>query len=204
MRQFQRKIIEGPQRNLFQAFYHNNIDLAPINKANIVMIPKKEGPQRIGDYRPISVINLFPKLLSKVLANRLTSKLPSLISINQTAFMGGRHIAENFIVTREVLQHIQRLGSPAVFMKIDFAKAFDSINWKFLMHVLQARGFPERWVAWILHMLQSSSSRIVINGRASEFFPHMTGLRQGDLISPMLFVLAVDVLQQMLLREKKS
>jgi Reverse transcriptase (RNA-dependent DNA polymerase) len=157
------QVIKDDIYSLFQGFFNNTIDLKPINKANIIMISKKEGPHKVGDYRPISVINLFPKVISKVLANRLATKLPSLISIKQTTFMGGRHIANNFIITRELLHHIQRGGNPTVFLKINFTKAFDSVNWKFLANVMRARGFPDKWVSWIMNLLTSASSRVVIN-----------------------------------------
>jgi Reverse transcriptase (RNA-dependent DNA polymerase) len=184
---------------LFDRFHAHNLDLKEINRANIIMIPKKEGPKTVSDFRPISVINLFSKLLSKVLANRLSTLLPKLIFANQTAFMRGRYIAENFIATRELLHHIHVSGNPAIFMKINFSKAFDSVDWEFLLKVMQARGFPQRWIRWINQIFVSSSSRVVINGQESSFFFHKKGLRQGDPLSPMLFVLAVDVLQQLLL-----
>jgi Reverse transcriptase (RNA-dependent DNA polymerase) len=113
---------------LFNEFFHGRLNMLHINKANITMIPKKDGPQTVEDFRPISVINLFPKLISKVLATQLAGKLSALISTNQTVFMAGRHIAENFIATREILQHINESGCQALFMKIDFAKAFDSVD----------------------------------------------------------------------------
>lgn len=103
------------------------------------MIPKKDNPQTTADFRPISVLNLIPKLISKILANRLRLVLPSLISSNQTAFVHGRQISENFVTTRELLNHIDNQGNPAIFLKVDFQKAFDSIEWPFLNRVMLAR-----------------------------------------------------------------
>lgn len=153
------------------------MDLSCINQANIIMIPKKEVSKRVGDYRPISVMNAIPKLISKILANRLRLVLPDLISSNQTAFIQGRQITENFNATREMLHHISKSGKSACFIKIDFAKAFDSENWTYLRNVMLARGFPERWVKWIEHLLYTASSRIVMNGGESDFFKHKKGLR---------------------------
>lgn len=85
-----------------------------------------------------------------------------------------------------------------MFIKLDFTKAFDSINWTFLIEVLQSRGFPPTWISWIESILNTLHSRVVINGGQSEFFRHQRGLRQGDPLSPMLFNLAVDILQAML------
>jgi Reverse transcriptase (RNA-dependent DNA polymerase) len=82
-------------------------------------------------------------------------------------------------------------------MKIDFTKAFDSVSWLFLQRVMHARGFPLCWLAWIDDILSTSSSRVVLNGETTSYFFHKRGLWQGDPLSPMLFILAKDVLQKM-------
>lgn len=142
---------------MIEDFYDNNLNLQSINEANIVMIPKVDHPRTLSDFRPISVFNFIPKLISKVLSNRLRRVLPDLISPNQTAFVHGRQISENFETTRELLHHIAHTGKPVVFAKIDFKKAFDSIEWLFLIWVMNARGFPDRWITWISTIWSTSS-----------------------------------------------
>lgn len=182
---------------LMLLFFHNDLNLNQYNEANIVMIPKTDMPKTTSDFRPISVINLIPKLITKILSNRLRAKLPDLISSSQTAFIRGRQISENFVATRETLHHIMHEGKPAIFIKIDFKKAFDSIEWPFLIRVMEARGFPMRWINWMRAIWSSSTSKISINGEYSRSFTHKRGLRQGDPLSPMLFNVAVDIFQRM-------
>lgn len=107
-------------------------------------------------------------------------------------------------MVREILHHVAHARQAAVFFKIDFAKAFDSINWEFLIHVMHTRGFPCKWIRWIQILLQTSTSRVIINGEESEYFSHKRGLRQGDPLSPMLFLIAVDVLQRMIIQVNET
>lgn len=189
--------LKGQIGKIMEEFYEGTLDLLPYNEGNIVLIPKTEAPTETGQFRPISVINLIPKLISKILSNRLSRVLPDLISVNQTAFVKGRQIADNFVTTREMLQHIAQTKNSAIFVKIDFRKAFDSVEWPFLIRVMQARNFPRRWIKWMELIWSTSSSKICINGDYSESFMHKRGLRQGDPLSPMMFNLAADVFQRM-------
>jgi Reverse transcriptase (RNA-dependent DNA polymerase) len=146
-----------------------------LNKAHISLIPKKSGSNRLEDFRPISVLSFILKLIMKILADRLSTLLPSLIAKNQTAFVQNRRIAENFLIVREKLSFLHRNKIPSVLLKIDFRKAFETISWEYLKGMLRARQFPNRWNSWIHNLLISSSLVVRTNGNNETCFFHRKG-----------------------------
>jgi Ni/Fe-hydrogenase subunit HybB-like protein len=116
-----------------------------LNEAYMILLQKKEQRSEISDYRPISLIHSFGKLLSKCLALRLAPWLQRLVQPNQSAFIRGRSIHDNFRSVRLNCMVIHKARMPCVLLKVDIAKAFDSVNWSFLLEILQHMGFPRRW-----------------------------------------------------------
>ncbi|KAM0899738.1 hypothetical protein ACQ4PT_021089 [Festuca glaucescens] len=168
-----------------------------LNEALITLLPKKDGAVDLKDFRPISLVHSFARLLTKVLARRLGPKMDLLVAPNQTAFIRGRCIQDNFLLVKESAKLLHRKQIPALLLKVDIAKTFDSISWSFLLSVLRQRGFGPRWLRWIGMLLRSVSTSVLVNGFAGDAFRHGRGLRQGDPISPLLFVIAMDVLSAM-------
>jgi hypothetical protein len=110
---------------------------ARLNRAIITLIPKKQEAVEIGDYRPISLVHSFSKLFSKILANRLRGRLSKLISKNQSVFVKGRSLHDNFMLVGQVARKINKSRQLGVLLKLDLSSAFDSISWAFLFAVLR-------------------------------------------------------------------
>jgi hypothetical protein len=110
-------------------FYsHRTSKLSKINEANIVLLPKTQDASSLSDYRPTSLINSVVKIITKILANRLAPHMNSLVSNAQNAFIKKRCIHDNFIYAQRVIQLLHKKKKPALFIKLDISKAFDSIN----------------------------------------------------------------------------
>lgn len=155
-----------------------------LNSAYMVLIPKKEDAAFVGDYRPISLVHSFAKLITKIMANRLASKLNSIVAHNQSAFIRGGSIHDNFMLVQQMARLLHRKGKANLILKLDITEAFDSVSWAFLLEVLNRLGFGACWKTLLCDLLSSSSTRILVNGEPRETIRHQRGLRQEDPLPP--------------------
>ncbi|KAJ7009375.1 hypothetical protein NC653_000139 [Populus alba x Populus x berolinensis] len=174
-------------------FFEYSIIHRCINATRISLVPKVENPACMDDYRPISCCNVLYKCISKVLVARLKLILPDVISPSQSAFIPGRQISDNILLTQELLHNYHLNKGPArCALKIDLKKAFDTISWQFILKGLQCIGIPVRMINWINACISSAFFSVGLNGSLHGFFPSSRGLRQGDPLPPYLFVIAME------------
>lgn len=148
-----------------QEFFRNDMMLKQWNCTAITLIPKKVNADRISDFRPISLCNVLYKIISKIIAKRLESILPAMISPHQSAFVKGRLLIENVLLATEMVQKFnQENVSSRRVLKVDLRKAFDSLRCDFILHVLHAAQFPHVFISWIQQCITTTSFSINVNG----------------------------------------
>ena len=165
----------------------------------ITCIQKGDKPKQFPkNWRQITLLNLVYKLASGCIAERIKLVLNKLISNDQTGFLSGRYIGENTRFIYDILHVTDALDIPGLLLIIDFEKAlFDSISWKFIMHVLDFLNFGESIKRWINVFYNDISSSIVQCGFLSEAFTIQRGCRLGDPLSPYIFLLCAEILNRL-------
>ena len=176
-------------------------DPSLINCTCIVLIPKVESPEELGQFHPISLCNVIYKIASKVMVNRMKSVLPEIISEEQSAFVPGRLITDNIITAFECMYFMKKKrarDNRFCALKLDMRKAYDRVEWSYLKAIMIKLGFHRIWVEMIMRLVTTVSFSVLFNGDRLDSFVPINGIRQGDPISPYLFLLAAEGLSCLL------
>jgi hypothetical protein len=170
--------------------------LQALNATFITLVPKEGQTHHPKQFRPIPLCNIIYKLLTKVIARRLKPILPTIISPEQSGYMEGRQILDNVILAHEVIHSLQKTKTPGMLLKLDLSKDFDKISWEYMQAMRLSFGFDQGWVTWIVNLTSSAFFSLLINGVPSKPFSPSRGIRQGDPLSPFLFIILAEGLSR--------
>lgn len=172
--------------------------LPALNTTFIALVPKSKEASKPENYRPIALCNVIYNIITKVIENMLKPLLPLLISPEQTRYVEGRQIMDGIILSNEVIHSLKLLKKLGILLKLDISKAFDKLSWNYIQKMLLAFGFSSTRTRWIMTLISSPSFSILLNGSPSKPFRPSRGIRQGDPLSPFLFVLMAECLSRLL------
>lgn len=168
----------------------------------IALIPNSDHPTSFKDFLQISLCNFINKIISKIISNRLKPILFDHISLENFSFLENRQIHESIGVAQEGIHSMNTKKIKGMILNIYLEKAFDQTSWLYIRMLLTHLGFPNLLINWIMCCINSVSYNVLINGAATNFFNTERGLRQGCPLSPLLFLLVMEVLSRCLIDER--
>uniref|UniRef100_A0A2N9GVI8 Reverse transcriptase domain-containing protein n=1 Tax=Fagus sylvatica TaxID=28930 RepID=A0A2N9GVI8_FAGSY len=196
-------IVGDSVTNEVQQIFTNGRMLAYLNKTLISLIPKCLGPETLTQFRPISLCNTVYKIVTKIIVCKIRPIIGNLVSPYQAAFVPRRRGIDNVIIAQEIIHSMHRKKGKVgqLVLKLDLEKAYDRLEWSFIREVLNFFKFPSSFVNLVLKCVSTSSFSILVNGGQMENFKPSRGIRQGDPLSPYLFILCMEYLSLKILEE---
>jgi hypothetical protein len=185
-------LFKGEVRLLFDQFHGSTKLPSGFSSFFVALIPKIHSPFSLGDFRPISLLGCLYKIIAKVLTARLARVMELIVDPTQSAFLKGRNLVDGVVVINEVVDLARRNGQSCVILKVDFEKAYDSVERSFLEYMLRRFGFCDKWLDWIRACIFSGKMSVLVNGCPTEEINIQRGLKQGDPLAPFLFLLVAE------------
>jgi len=186
--------LKGDIMRFISEFHRNGKLTRGINSTFVALIPKVDSPKKLNDFRPIALVGCLYKILAKVLANRLRLIIGRVVTETQTTFVKERKILDGILIASEVVYDAKKSKKELMLFKVDFEKAYDSVDWGYLDTVMNKMAFLLLWRKWIKECVSTATASVLVNGSPTKEFPLQRGLRQGDPLSPFLFLLAAEAL----------
>ena len=165
-----------------------------VTRGLITLIPKSGNLKFLNNWRPITLLNVGYKIYAKALQMRVQDPLSEIISPDQSAYLRNRFILDNILLTHETLSWAKKSKQDTIFLKLDFSKAFDRVDWSFLFQIMSRMGFPLSFINMVKLTLNDACAAINVNGQVSPSFPIERGVRQGCPLAPLLFLLMGEAL----------
>jgi hypothetical protein len=185
-------MMKGEVRILFDQFHVNACLPKSFSSYFVTPIPKVNSPLTLREFRPISILGCLYKMVAKVLAKRLSLVINSIVALTQSAFLKGRQLVDGVLVINEIVDFAKKTGRECLIFKVDFEKAYDSMEWSFLDYMLGRFGFGKKWKSWIRACVFAGNMLILVNGSPTEKINIKRDLKQGDPLAPFLFLLVAE------------
>jgi hypothetical protein len=170
------EILKVDLLNFFAKFHRNGKLTKGLNSTFIALISKVECPQRVADFHPISLVSSVYKILSNVLANRLWKVIGNVVSASQSAFIKGKQILDGILIANELVDDVKVKKKDLLMFKVDFEKAYDSVDWDYIGEVMVKMNFPRLWRSWIMECITTATASVLVNGCPTDEFTFERGL----------------------------
>ncbi|GAU34029.1 hypothetical protein TSUD_16170 [Trifolium subterraneum] len=186
------ELLKGDIRVMFDQFHGNSCFPKSFLSYFVTLIPKVSSPTSLSDFRLISLLGCLYKLIAKVLAKRLAKVMDTIIASNQSTLIKGRNLVDGVLVVNEVVELAKKSKRECLIFKVDFEKAYDSVDWGFLEYMLGRCSFCEKWIGWIRVCVFAGNLSVLVNGSPTTEINIQRGLKQRDPLAPFLFLIVAE------------